>query len=313
MSDQQTDLQSPINASRYEKSLGLMATRFVALLQNAEGGSLDLKLASDILNVRQKRRIYDITNVLEGIGLIEKKSKNIVQWRGSLPRDEELYGSEIKSRLDTIKKDIECMKILESQLDLFVGYIETNLKNIKQDVDTENLIYVSYQNLQNVFPDDNSLMIVRAPSDTTVEIKNPSTNYNLNQISHSPEYCLSLTAPKNEIIDLFLFDQFSNDEKVSIVSNEISSVLPSINCDQEQSFCTPIKANFNESNEIEMMDSKNSVLLKSNQNTPFKKIHFDNSQDFIFNHNFDGSDFLTSLNNKTAIHEQLNFFYQNDQ
>ena len=30
----------------------------------------------------QKRRIYDITNVLEGIGLIEKKSKNNIQWKG---------------------------------------------------------------------------------------------------------------------------------------------------------------------------------------------------------------------------------------
>lgn len=31
--------------------------------------------------VGQKRRIYDITNVLEGVGLIEKKNKNIIQWR----------------------------------------------------------------------------------------------------------------------------------------------------------------------------------------------------------------------------------------
>jgi hypothetical protein len=30
----------------------------------------------------KKRRIYDITNVLEGIGLIEKKSKNNIQWKG---------------------------------------------------------------------------------------------------------------------------------------------------------------------------------------------------------------------------------------
>lgn len=37
--------------------------------------------AADILEVRQKRRIYDITNVLEGIGLIEKKSKNSIQWK----------------------------------------------------------------------------------------------------------------------------------------------------------------------------------------------------------------------------------------
>lgn len=29
-----------------------------------------------------QRRIYDITNVLEGIGLIHKTSKNHIQWKG---------------------------------------------------------------------------------------------------------------------------------------------------------------------------------------------------------------------------------------
>ena len=57
---------------------------------------LDLNQAATALGV-QKRRIYDITNVLEGIGLIEKRSKNNIQvaaaaravsmgalgWRGS--------------------------------------------------------------------------------------------------------------------------------------------------------------------------------------------------------------------------------------
>lgn len=37
--------------------------------------------ATAMLAVKQKRRIYDITNVLEGIGLIEKKTKNQVRWR----------------------------------------------------------------------------------------------------------------------------------------------------------------------------------------------------------------------------------------
>lgn len=37
--------------------------------------------AASSLAVKQKRRIYDITNVLEGVGLIEKKNKNIIQWR----------------------------------------------------------------------------------------------------------------------------------------------------------------------------------------------------------------------------------------
>ena len=49
-------------------------------LQEAEEGLLDLKVAADMLQVKQKRRIYDITNVLEGIGLIEKRNKNCIQW-----------------------------------------------------------------------------------------------------------------------------------------------------------------------------------------------------------------------------------------
>lgn len=39
-----------------------------------------------------KRRIYDITNVLEGVGMIEKRSKNTVAWKGS----EGILGSAIE-------------------------------------------------------------------------------------------------------------------------------------------------------------------------------------------------------------------------
>lgn len=36
--------------------------------------------AAAVLGV-PKRRIYDITNVLEGVGLIEKQAKNNVKWK----------------------------------------------------------------------------------------------------------------------------------------------------------------------------------------------------------------------------------------
>ena len=65
---------------RYDSSLGLLTKKFVQLIQSAPEGVLDLNAAATSLNV-QKRRIYDITNVLEGIGLIEKRSKNNIQAR----------------------------------------------------------------------------------------------------------------------------------------------------------------------------------------------------------------------------------------
>ena len=59
-------------------SLGLLTNKFVQLLTSTVG-NLDLNHAVTTLEVK-KRRIYDITNVLEGIGLIKKVSKNSVSW-----------------------------------------------------------------------------------------------------------------------------------------------------------------------------------------------------------------------------------------
>ena len=67
-------------SARFDSSLGLLTKKFLALLEGAAGGLLDLNTAADQLGV-QKRRIYDITNVLEGIGLIVKRGKNNIQWR----------------------------------------------------------------------------------------------------------------------------------------------------------------------------------------------------------------------------------------
>lgn len=72
---------TPAGPCRYDSSLGLLTKKFINLIKHAEDGILDLNKAADTLEV-QKRRIYDITNVLEGIGLIEKKLKNRIQWKG---------------------------------------------------------------------------------------------------------------------------------------------------------------------------------------------------------------------------------------
>ena len=71
--------KSPGEKSRYETSLNLTTKLFLELLSQSPDGVVDLNWAAEVLKV-QKRRIYDITNVLEGIQLITKKSKNNIQW-----------------------------------------------------------------------------------------------------------------------------------------------------------------------------------------------------------------------------------------
>ena len=66
---------------RKENGLVELTKKFIDLLKEAAEQTLDLNEAVQILEV-QKRRIYDITNVLEGIGLIRKVSKNNIKWEG---------------------------------------------------------------------------------------------------------------------------------------------------------------------------------------------------------------------------------------
>jgi hypothetical protein len=54
----------------------------------------------------QKRRIYDITNVLEGVGLVEKRNKNVIAWRGSGCGSDSAGGAGSNSNLRTLLRNI---------------------------------------------------------------------------------------------------------------------------------------------------------------------------------------------------------------
>ena len=57
-----------------------ISQNFLALMESEPSGEMDLNTAADKLRV-QKRRLYDITAVLEGIGYVEKKSRNVIVWK----------------------------------------------------------------------------------------------------------------------------------------------------------------------------------------------------------------------------------------
>jgi transcription factor E2F3 len=69
-----------------ENSLGELTRKFIHMMQTSPNQTVDLNEAATELDV-QKRRIYDITNVLEGIGLIEKTVKNMIKWKGLVPSE----------------------------------------------------------------------------------------------------------------------------------------------------------------------------------------------------------------------------------
>nr|XP_048697066.1 transcription factor E2F5 isoform X1 [Caretta caretta] len=141
------------SSSRHEKSLGLLTTKFVSLLQEAKDGVLDLKAAADTLAVRQKRRIYDITNVLEGIDLIEKKSKNSIQWKGV---GAGCNTKEVIDRLRYLEAEIEDLELKEKELDQQKLWLQQSIKNVMDDSTNNQFSYVTHEDICNCFNGDRS-------------------------------------------------------------------------------------------------------------------------------------------------------------
>ncbi|KAL4006102.1 hypothetical protein ACER0C_005815 [Sarotherodon galilaeus] len=159
------DSLQPQTPSRHEKSLGLLTTKFVTLLQEAKDGVLDLKAAADTLAVRQKRRIYDITNVLEGIGLIEKKSKNSIQWKGVGPG---CNTREIADKLIDLKAELDDLALREHELDQQRVWVQQSIKNVTDD--SNNSPYPSLHS--------DTLLAIRAPIGTQLEVPIPESVLN---------------------------------------------------------------------------------------------------------------------------------------
>ncbi|VDN54788.1 unnamed protein product [Dracunculus medinensis] len=165
----------PQVGSRAEKSLGLLTQRFLTLLQSSLGGIVDLNEAAEDLNVRQKRRIYDITNVLEGVGLIEKKSKNVIQWKGGelrKPGTKQLRPEE-EEHLMLLKAELSELVEEERLIDSYIKWMKQSIRNVCDNQANQKLAYIRRDDILPVFR-DSIVFVVFAPPGTSVEVGHPS-------------------------------------------------------------------------------------------------------------------------------------------
>jgi len=79
------------NYNRKEKSLGELSKRLLMMFGRVDSCVISLDTVTEQLGV-ERRRIYDIINILESLGVVFRKGKNSYHWKG------------LKSIYETIKK-----------------------------------------------------------------------------------------------------------------------------------------------------------------------------------------------------------------
>ncbi|KAL5060455.1 hypothetical protein RYX36_032059 [Vicia faba] len=127
---------SAVNNCRYDSSLGLLTKKFVSLIQNSKDGTLDLNKTAEVLEV-QKRRIYDITNVLKGIGLIEKTSKNHIRWKGC----DGIGPRELEDQVNALKAKVESLYVEEYKLEECISERKELLRNLEEGENTRKYLF----------------------------------------------------------------------------------------------------------------------------------------------------------------------------
>ncbi|CAD8152040.1 unnamed protein product [Paramecium octaurelia] len=182
--------------TRHDNSLSVLTKKFVELIQNSNDLTIDLNMAVNDLGV-QKRRIYDITNVLEGIGYIEKISKNKIKWVGATDNPQ------LETELQQIKQELEQLQNEEKTYDFWIEHLQ---KNLQEKFQTEPEI-AKYTFL------------------TQEDFKELSKSQ---QIDHKGETLFIITAPKGTLVETVLennpeypYQIYLNSSKVQGQNNEI--------------------------------------------------------------------------------------------
>ncbi|XP_060773832.1 transcription factor E2F6 isoform X1 [Neoarius graeffei] len=154
---------------RSEVTLGRLTKRFMDLLHSAPGGILDLNEATRKLGTR-KRRVYDITNVLNGIKLITKKSKSKIQWVGPSPIS--CFKGQWKTKM---KNELLNLKTMEESLDWLIKDCAQQLFALTDLAENANSAYVTYEDIcQLAAFQDQTVIAIKAPEETKLEVPTPT-------------------------------------------------------------------------------------------------------------------------------------------
>jgi transcription factor E2F3 len=158
-----------LSSTRTENSLHNLTRKFLRLMSLSPERSININQASEQLNVG-KRRIYDITNVLEGLGLLSKWSVNSAKWIGGSIEQHLCSDGEEKENEPSRPSDEAHATREEAELDEALERLNEEISMLSQSEKNLANAYVTYADIQSLPSLSEKLVFaVKAPSETTME------------------------------------------------------------------------------------------------------------------------------------------------
>ncbi|XP_043994724.1 transcription factor E2F3 [Gambusia affinis] len=146
--------------TRADNSLVLLTRKFAQRINHSLGGVVDLNLLSSELKVA-KRRLYDITNVLEGINLMKKTHKSHHQWLGGPVED-------------NLARSLEALIEEEEKLDERIQICARQISRLCEENLHDRYAYLTYEDIRSISSfEQQTVIVIKAPPETRLQVPHP--------------------------------------------------------------------------------------------------------------------------------------------
>lgn len=175
-SDNEEAMEESVQEGRQENSLCQLTKNFIQYIKSQGKEYININEIVEKLTVK-KRRIYDITNVLQGIGYIQKTGKNEIHWiKGNLTKKNCLEGNYFFKKLNqlkNLKNDVDDLQKENHDLSLTLDKFREEFETISQKRDFEKYGYITFNDMSDISKNEKlDILILKSTKGSKVTIIN---------------------------------------------------------------------------------------------------------------------------------------------
>ena len=163
-----------------KQSLSNLTESFIQLLKSYNGAEVELSVAESILGAN-KRRLYDVTNVLSGIGMIERCGKSKIKW---VEQKSTINNENIHSYLFDKEKELEDI----------ISNVDNSINELSKSEIFNDYGWITPEDILKVVEGtDLKIFALKGPPSMTIQISETDDNVNHQMICESEDDPITLT------------------------------------------------------------------------------------------------------------------------
>jgi transcription factor E2F3 len=179
--NEQEEENSNSKLGKQENSLSLLTQNFLDYIKKKGRVKISINDLVNDLKVK-KRRIYDITNVLQGIGYLDKMGKNNFLWiknsSGAVPNPpssnsakDDIISENYISNYSQLKKEFDELKSKNKELDDELNKYREEFKLISQKNEFKIYGYITHNDIVELSKNEKvQFMLIKAPKGTLINV-----------------------------------------------------------------------------------------------------------------------------------------------